>query len=172
MKIIRNKYFNIVWTVLRVWLGYQWISAGWEKITSPAWTGSKVPSGINGFLQGAVAKSIGAKPVVQPWYGSFIKNFALPHAKIFSYLVASGEFLVGISLIFGALTLVGLLVGAFMNLNYMLAGTISTNPNDYTVAMILLFAGAGVYKIGVDYYLLPLLKKLFKKDSNIANVIE
>lgn len=159
MKLFQNKYFSIVWTALRIWLGYQWISSGWEKVTGPGWVGNTAGVGITGFLKGAIAKTGGAHPAVQGWYGSFVKNVALPNAIVFSYMIAFGELLVGISLILGALTVVGLIAGAFMNLNYMLAGTTSTNPNMYTIAFLLLLVGANAYIIGLDHYILPFLKK-------------
>ena len=166
MKIFKNKYFTIIWTALRIWLGYQWISAGWGKFTGGGWVGSTAGIGITGFLKAAVAKAGGDHPAVQSWYADFINNIALPNAKVFSYLVATGEILVGISLILGVFTVVGLIAGAFMNLNYLLAGTTSTNPNMYTVAFILLLVGANAYSIGLDHFILPILKKTFCKRSN------
>lgn len=163
MKIFKSKYLIPIWTVLRVWLGYQWISAGMEKVVSQAWVGSEAGTAVSGFLQGALAKSTGDHPAVQWWYARFVESFALPNAKIFSYLVAYGEVLVGISLIFGALTIVGLIAGAFMNLNYLLAGTTSTNPILYTVAIILMAAGANAYQIGIDKLLISYWKKKYGK---------
>lgn len=165
MKLFKNKIFTAIWTVLRIWLGYQWLTAGWEKVTAGGWVGSSAGVGVTGFLNGALAKATGEHPAVQSWYADFIKSFALPNAKMFSYLVAYGEIIVGISLILGALTVVGLIAGAFMNLNYMLAGTTSTNPNLYTVAFILLFAGASAYAIGLDRFILPAIKKTFHKKN-------
>ena len=170
MKIFRDKRFAILWTILRIWLGYEWISAGIEKISNPAWVGSKAGVAITGFLKGALAKATGDHPLVQGWYANFIQSVALPNAKVFSYLVAYGEVLVGISLILGALTIVGLLAGAFMNLNYMLAGTTSTNPNLYTVAILLMAAGANAYLFGLDRFILPKLSKLFNKNSTVKAV--
>ncbi len=164
MKLFKHKYFSIIWAALRIWLGYQWITAGWEKITGGGWIGSTAGVGITGFLKGAVAKAGGAHPAVQSWYANFVKNVAIPNATTFSYLVAFGELIVGVSLILGALTVVGLIAGAFMNLNYMLAGTTSTNPNMYTVAFILLFVGASAYAIGLDHFIVPALKKRFVKN--------
>jgi len=166
MRLLKNKYFSIIWTVLRIWLGYQWITAGVEKVTGSGWVDSTAGTSITGFLNGAIAKATGEHPAVQMWYADFIKNFALPNAKLFSYLVAYGEILVGISLILGAFTLIGLIAGAFMNLNYMLAGTTSTNPNMYTVAFILILVGASAYSIGLDRFILPYLKKVFYKNNN------
>ncbi|MDF2503600.1 DoxX family membrane protein [Clostridium sp.] len=160
MKIFRDKRFSIIWTVLRIWLGYQWLTAGIEKVTGQGWIGSKAGVSITGFLKGALSKATGEHPLVQGWYASFIKSFALPNAEVFSYLVAFGEILVGISLILGALTIVGLIAGAFMNLNYMLAGTTSTNPILYTAAILLIVAGTNAYILGLDRFILP---KIFNK---------
>ena len=165
MKLSKHNVFSLIWTALRIWLGYQWISAGFEKVTGGGWIGATSGVGITGFLKGAIAKAGGAHPAVQSWYADFIKNVALPNATTFSYLVAFGEILVGISLILGALTVVGLIAGAFMNLNYLLAGTTSTNPNLYTIAIILLFVGANAYTIGLDHFLIPILKDKFGRKS-------
>lgn len=170
MKIFRDKRFSILWTILRIWLGYEWLTAGIEKVTGQGWVGSKAGTAITGFLKGALAKATGDHPLVQGWYASFIKGFALPNAKVFSYLVAYGEILVGISLILGALTIVGLIAGAFMNFNYMLAGTTSINPNMYTVAILLMAAGANAYIFGLDRFILPMFSKSFnKKSTNISS---
>ena len=171
MKIIRNKYFAVAWTILRVWLGYQWLVAGIGKVNDPTWVGSKAGTAITGFLKGAVAKSSGDHPAVQGWYADFVSNVALPNAKIFSYLVSFGEILVGVSLILGGLTVVGLFAGAFMNLNYMLAGTTSTNPNLYTVAIILLAVGTSAYVIGLDRFIMPSLRKQYGKGARVKNEI-
>ena len=170
MKLLKNKYLNIVWAVLRIWLGYQWISAGIEKVTGGGWIGGTAGTAITGFLKGSLGKATGAHPAVQSWYADFIQSIALPNATAFSYLVSFGEILVGVSLILGALTVVGLLAGALMNLNYMLAGTTSTNPIMYTVTFILLFVGANAYFLGLDHFILPILKKIFTKKSN-SNLI-
>ena len=163
MKIFNNKYLIPLWTVLRIWLGYQWIVPAMEKLKDPTWVGSQSGVAITGFLKGAVAKSTGDHPSVQWWYAGFVENVALPNAKVFSYLVPCGELLVGISLILGAFTIAGLIGGAFMNLNYLLAGTTSTNPILYTVAIILMVAGDNVYKLGIDSLLISYWKKKHNK---------
>jgi thiosulfate dehydrogenase [quinone] large subunit len=71
--------------------------------------------------------------------------------------VTFGEILVGIGLIVGALTGFAAFFGAFMNMSYLLAGTASTNPIMFALAMgvILAWKVAGYY--GVDRVLLPKL---------------
>ncbi|MBE3589408.1 MAG: DoxX family membrane protein [Firmicutes bacterium] len=140
---------DLVGAALRVWLGVQWFHAGIGKVGNPAWTGDHAGAAVTGFLKGALAKTAGEHPDVQPFYASFIQHFALPHAKLMSFLVAYGEVLVGIGLVLGALTTFALIAGALMNLNYMLAGTVSVNPMWFTVAVILLFIGT-TGRFGVD----------------------
>jgi len=168
MKIFNNKYFVPIWTFLRVWLGYQWIVPAIEKLKDPTWVGSQSGVAITGFLKGALAKSTGEHPAVQWWYARFVENVAMPNANIFTYLVPYGELLVGISLILGAFTIAGLLGGAFMNLNYLLAGTTSTNPVLYTVAIILMVAGVNAYKIGLDNLIISYWKRKYGKPLSVA----
>lgn len=72
-------------------------------------------------------------------------------------LVAYGELLVGIALIVGAFVGIAAFFGAFMNWNYLMAGTVSTSPVLFTVAILLILGWkvAGYY--GLDRYLLPVL---------------
>lgn len=135
--------------ILRIWLGFQWLLSGVEKVGNPVWTGDQAGVAVRGFLQGALQKTGGPHPDVQWWYAWFVEHVALPNAKVFSYLVAYGEVLVGIGLILGAFTTAALLTSALMNLNFLLAGTVSINPIWLTVAVVLLFLGnSGRY--GVD----------------------
>lgn len=163
MKVFKSKYLIPILTVLRVWLGYQWIVPGIEKLKDPTWVGSQAGVAITGFLKGSLAKSTGDHPAVQWWYAKFVENVALPNAGIFTYVVPFGEVIVGISLILGAFTIAGLLGGAFMNLNYLLAGTTSTNPILYTAAIILIAAGANTYQIGIDKLLISYWKKKYRR---------
>jgi len=29
-----------LWLALRLYVGYEWLTAGWEKLTNPAWAGA------------------------------------------------------------------------------------------------------------------------------------
>ncbi|MFT4414487.1 DoxX family membrane protein [Fredinandcohnia humi] len=148
---LRGPKMAVIWTVLRIWLGIQWIEAGYHKIVDGFDAG--------GFLAGAIAKAGGDHPAVQGWYGAFLESFAVPNVELFNVLIPWGEFLVGLGLILGAATIPALLAGAFMNLNFLLAGTTSTNPILFTVAVILLFAGTATYYYGVDRLAVPYLTK-------------
>jgi len=162
MKWWENEKVSIIWTVLRVWLGIQWIEAGWHKVVDGFDAG--------GFVQGAIGKATGDNPAVQGWYANFLEGFALPNIKLFNVLIPWGEVLVGIGLIVGVATIPALIAGAFMNLNFLLAGTVSTNPILFTAAIILLFVGKGAYIWGGDRFLVPYVKqRFFNKDHHQVN---
>jgi len=71
-------------------------------------------------------------------------------------------------LILGALTGIAAFFGLFMNLNFLLAGTVSTNPVLFVLSIGLILGWKISGFIGLDRYLLPLLGtpwksgKLFK----------
>ena len=158
-----------LWLILRVYVGWQWLEAGYEKITSPLWVGSQAGKALSGFLMGAMQKSTGAHPDVSTWYNAFLHNVALPNVVTFSYLVSFGEVLVGIALILGIFTGIAAFFGGFMNMNYLFAGTISINPLLFLIELFLILAWRVAGWYGADRILLPLLGtpwqpgKAFKK---------
>jgi thiosulfate dehydrogenase [quinone] large subunit len=68
--------------------------------------------------------------------------------------VAYGEVLIGIALIIGAFTGIAAFFGGFMNFNFMLAGSASTNPMLFAIAVALILAWKVAGYIGADYFLL------------------
>ncbi len=96
--------FAFIWLLIRLYVGYQWLTAGYEKIISPMWVGPTAGGALTGFLMGAVKKVTGAHPDVQGWYSAFLQTVVIPNAWFFSYLVAFGELFVGIALILGLFT--------------------------------------------------------------------
>jgi thiosulfate dehydrogenase [quinone] large subunit len=145
------------WLLVRLYVGWAWLEAGWGKVTNPAWTGPEAGGALKGFIQGALNKAAGAHPDVQGWYAAFLQNVVLPHANGWAHFVAYGELLVGIALILGAFTGIAAFFGLFMNLNYLLAGTVSTNPILFTLSIGLILAWKVAGYLGLDRYLLPLL---------------
>jgi thiosulfate dehydrogenase [quinone] large subunit len=143
-----------LWLVLRLYLGYEWLMAGWGKVGNPAWTGSKAGAALTGFIQGALAKTAGDHPDVQGWYAWFLQNLVLPNATLWSYLVSWGEVLVGIALILGIFTGIAAFFGSFMNINYLLAGTVSTNPILFLIAIFLILAWKTAGWWGLDRWVL------------------
>ena len=156
--IFSDKKFAVLWLFVRLYVGWQWLNAGFEKIQSPVWVGEKAGIAVGGFLTNALTKTSGAHPDVQFWYAEFIKNFVLPNKVLFSYLVAYGELLVGIALILGIVTGIAAFFGAFMNMNYLLAGTVSTNPVLLMLEILIILAWKTAGWIGLDRFVLQHLK--------------
>jgi len=146
-----------VWLLVRLYVGWEWLMAGWGKLNNPAWTGSNAGAALSGFVNGALAKTAGEHPDVQGWYAGFLQTFVLPNAPVWSYVVSWGEFLVGIALILGIFTGIAALFGSFMNMNYLLAGTVSTNPILFLGALFLIMAWKTAGWWGLDRWVLPAL---------------
>jgi thiosulfate dehydrogenase (quinone) large subunit len=146
-----------IWIIPRVFLGYEWLMAGWGKLFSPVWTGDKAGVAVAGFVQGALAKTGGEHPDVTGWYAWFLQTVVLPNAAVWGYLVAVGEVLVGIALIVGIFTGIAAFFGSFMNVNYLLAGTVSSNPVLGLIGLFLILAWKTAGWWGLDRWVLPAL---------------
>jgi thiosulfate dehydrogenase [quinone] large subunit len=139
---------------LRIWLGYQWVSASLHKIGSPDWviTGNA----LKGFWAGAVAIPATGRPAITfDWYRAFLQYMLDIQAYTwFAKLVAYGELLIGIGLILGAFTGIAAFFGGLMNWNFMMAGSASTNPLLFVCAVAIILGWKVAGYIGADYFLL------------------
>jgi thiosulfate dehydrogenase [quinone] large subunit len=144
-----------LWFVLRMNVGAQWFLAGYAKLFGSESTGWASGAPLKGFVQGALAKSTGAYPSVQGWYANFLHDWVLPHLSLFAFLTSWGEFAVGIGVLLGALTGIAAGCGVLMNMNYLLAGTVSINPVLGMFGLFLVFAWRVAGQIGLDSVLLP-----------------
>ena len=152
-----NSRAGLVWLPVRIFLGFAWLEAGLHKATGGGWLDGG--SALAGFWKGAVAMPEGGRPpITYDWYRDFI-NFLLNggHQTWFAPLVVFGEIAIGVALLFGVLTGFAAFFGAFMNMSFLLAGSASTNPVMFALAigLILSWKVAGYY--GVDRWLLPRL---------------
>lgn len=158
-----------LWLIVRVYLGYEFFMAGWEKVSNPAWFGSGAGAALNGFVNGAVAKTMCAAtvaptachPDVQTWYASFLQMAVLPHPVLWSNAVVVGELLIGVGLIVGLFTGVAAFFAFFMSLNFMFAGSVSINPILITLALGVMSARRVAGYWGLDYYARPYIQKRF-----------
>ena len=144
-----------MWLIVRMEVGAEWLLAGWEKIQSPAWGASG--KAMSGFVAGALAKSAGPNPAVQGWYAWFLQHLVQPNPGLWSVLITYGEFAVGLGILLGALTGIAAGFGVLMNLNYLLAGTVSINPVLGMFGLFLVFSWRVCGWVGGDRWLLPWL---------------
>lgn len=151
---------SLLLAFVRIYIGSQWFLAGWNKISGSF--------DASGFIKIAIERSEGLHPTVPTWYATFLKHIIIPNMDFFNFLIPWGEFLIGIGLIFGFFTIASLSTGVFMNANFLLAGETLPNLTFYTFSILLLLAGKRTYRIGLDYYLLPILKEiLFKGEKRV-----
>lgn len=148
--------FAWLWLLLRVYLGYTWLKSGLPKLSNPAWM--ETGEALKGYWARAVT-TLEPRPVVAyDWYRNFLATLLEGgHHVWFAKLVVYGEVLVGVGLILGALTGFAAFFGGLMNWNFMMAGSASTNPLMFAIAVLLMLGWrvAGYY--GVDRWLLPAL---------------
>lgn len=146
-----------IWLIVRVYVGWQWLSEGFAKVSSPVWGGDKAGTALTGWLTGSLAKAAGAHPDVQGWYAVFLKDVVLPHAAFWSVLVSYGELFVGLGLILGLFTGIAAFFGTAMNASYLLGGTVSINPILFAFASLLVLAWKTAGWWGLDRFVLTRL---------------
>jgi thiosulfate dehydrogenase [quinone] large subunit len=155
--LFSNLHSAWLWLPLRVWLGYRWIDASLHKINNPDWV--RTGEALKGFWLNAVTIPEGGRPPIAfDWYRDFIQ-FLLNAGSYswFGKLIAYGEMLVGVALILGAFTGIAAFFGAFMNWNFMMAGSASTNPLMFLISFALILAWKVAGQVGLDRFLLDWL---------------
>jgi thiosulfate dehydrogenase [quinone] large subunit len=143
-----------VWLPLRLWLGYEWVTHGWEKVRNPAWM--QGGEALKGFWTNAVQiPAEGRPPIAFGWYRGFIEFLVNTESYTwFAKLVAVGELLIGVALIVGAFVGIAAFFGAVLNFNFIMAGSASSNGLLLVAAFALVLAWKIAGYIGADYYLL------------------
>ena len=155
--LLGNIFFALIWLPMRFFLGRDWLSHGAEKIVDPAWMDQG--EALRGFWEQAVViPEQGRPPIAYDWFRQFLQ-YMLDNGWYtwFAKLVAWGEVLVGLALLLGALVGLSAFFGTFMNFNYMLAGSSSTNPVLFGLAIFLVLAWKVGGHWGLDRWLLPML---------------
>jgi thiosulfate dehydrogenase (quinone) large subunit len=155
--LFNNRAAGLFWLPIRVFLGVSWLLSGAGKFGNPAWTNGG--SALRGYWERvATIPEQGSPPITYEWYRDFINLLLNNNAESwFAWLIIMGEIAVGVGLILGALTGIAAFFGALMNMSFLLAGSASTNPVLFIMAIGLMLAWkvAGYY--GLDRWLLPML---------------
>jgi thiosulfate dehydrogenase [quinone] large subunit len=155
--LFSNSRAGLIWLPIRIFLGFEWLVAGWHKLSGTGWTNGG--SALLGYWENAVkVPAGGSAPITFDWYRSFLQLLIDNHAQgWFAWLITLGELTVGIALLVGALVGFAAFFGTVMNMSYLLAGSTSVNPIMFALAVGLMLGWkvAGYY--GLDRYLLPRL---------------
>ena len=168
--LLNHPLAGLIWLLVRIWLGWQWISAALHKFESPAWM--QTGTALKGFWAGAIAiPATGTAPIHYAWYRTFLEFMLNSQAYVwFAKLIPVGEFLVGAALILGIFTGFAAFTGGFMNWNFMMAGSASVNPMFFALSVLLVLAWKVAGYFGVDFVLVPWIGSLWNRNKvNIKN---
>jgi len=173
--LYRSRAASVIWLVARVWLGYEWLNAGYQKLWGSEkavfWGGSG--AGVKGFATAGVAGSAAGKGAGASygWWAAFLHNFVIPNAPWIAKFIAVGEFAIGILLIVGLFTGAVALAAVALNLIYMFTGSAGVNPAYAVIGVLLILAWRNAGYLGADRFALPMVRNLFHR-SDPANTAQ
>ena len=148
--------FAWLWLLIRLYAGWQWLTSGWGKLGNSAWWSGEA---LGGFWARAIEVPTDGRAVITyGWYRDFIQFMYDAQWYIwFGKLIMFGEIATGVALIVGLLVGIAAFFGGFMNWNFIMAGTASTNGLMFVLAIALMLAWKVAGWYGLDRWLLPLL---------------
>lgn len=158
--------FAWLWLIIRLYVGYQWLTAGWGKFNNPDWWSG---SALAGFWSRAVEIPADGRPAITyGWYRDFIA-FMLNQQWYtwFGKVILLGELAVGIALILGALVGIAAFAGGFMNWSFIMAGSASSNGLLFALAIALVLAWKVAGWYGLDRWLLPWLGTPWQRPTRV-----
>lgn len=171
-----------IWLIARLWLGWEWLQAGWGKVfggnltlrfwsdeeftftgdANVGWVRSSGDVGVGdsvaGFASGAIEASEGPHPdVAYDWYVTFLEWIRDTSHPWFGPVVAVGELVIGVLLILGLFTGIAAALGAILNFSFVFAGSAGVNPAMILVSLLLILAWRNAGWYGLDRWVLPAL---------------
>jgi hypothetical protein len=82
--LYRSRTASVLWLVARLWLGYGWVNAGYQKL----WGSEKAAfwdsgAGVKGFATAGVTGSTAGKGAGASygWWAAFLHDFVIPNAS-------------------------------------------------------------------------------------------
>jgi len=163
--LYRSKAASVIWLIARLWLGYGWLNAGYQKLWGSEkavfWNGGG--AGVKGFATAGVAGSKAGKGGASyGWFAGFLHGFVIPNASWIAKVVTIGELLIGAALILGLFTGLAAIAGLALNVIYMFSGSAGVNPAYAIVAVFLILAWRNAGYLGLDRFALPMIRNLFR----------
>ena len=155
--LYRSHVASVLWLAVRLWLGYEWFNAGYQKIwgseKAAFWFGNG--AAVKGFATaGVVGSASGKGGASYGWWAGFLHNFVVPNASWIGRLISVGELLIGVALILGLLTGVAAFAGLLLNLIYMFSGSAGVNPMYAIAGLFLVLAWRNAGWFGLDRFVL------------------
>ena len=154
-----NSRAGLFWLPIRLFVGFTWLEAGYHKFSGKGWMDGG--AALKGYWEHAVAipaQGAGSPAITFDWYRTFLQLLLDNNAHTwFAPLITFGEMAVGLGLLVGLLTGFAAFFGAFMNMSFLLAGSASSNPVMFTLAIGIMLAWKVSGYYGLDRYVLPML---------------
>jgi len=169
--LFRSKAASVLWLVARLWLGYGWLTAGYQKLwgseKAAFWNGGG--AGVKGFATAGVTGSAAGKGsgASYGWWAAFLHNFVIPNASWIAKVVTLSELLIGAALILGLFTGVAAFAGLTLNLIYLFTGSAGVNPAYAIVAVLLVLAWRNAGYLGLDRIALPMVRERFHRGGSV-----
>jgi thiosulfate dehydrogenase (quinone) large subunit len=166
--LLGNAFFALFWLPVRFFVGRDWLSAGWHKVTDPEWTQSG--AALQTYWQRAAAIPEQGRPAITyDWFRQFLQ-YMLDNGWYtwFAKVIAFGEVLVGLGFLVGALVGIAAFFGTVMNFSFMLAGSASSNPVLFGLAVFLVLAWKVAGYWGLDRWLLPMLGTPWQRGAHLG----
>jgi thiosulfate dehydrogenase [quinone] large subunit len=162
-----------IWLVVRLWLGYEWLSAGWDKVFGDgrgAWMESS--TALKGFVAGAIEAS--TQPdhprVAYAWWVDFL-GFVENNTMWISKVIAVGELLLGLALLLGLFTGIAAFLGLVLNLSFVFSGAAGVNPAYMVAGILLVLAWRNAGYLGVDRTVLPALGTPWHRGELVGAIV-
>ena len=167
--LYRSKAASVIWLVARLWLGYEWLNAGYQKLwgseKAAFWNGGG--AGVKGFATAGVAGSATGKGGASyGWWAGFLHNFVIPNASWIAKLVTLSELAIGVLLILGLFTGAAAFAGIGFNVIYMFSGSAGVNPAFAIVSIFLILAFRNAGYLGLDRFALPMVRDLWHRGDH------
>ncbi len=165
-----------IWLIVRLYLAYTWLESGIGKLSNPGWVSTG--EALKGFWERAVAiPDAPARPLIAfGWYRDFLETMLANQSYTwFAKVITAGEILVGLGLLLGAFTGIAAFFSGFLNWNFMMAGTASSSPVMFPLAVFLVLAWKIAGWWGLDRWILPALGTpwqpgtIFRRDKKVQS---
>jgi uncharacterized membrane protein YphA (DoxX/SURF4 family) len=136
-------------SILRIYLGVILLYTVIGKLTAPTPFSAEMLDFLNFEIKAGRPSA---------FYVNFLQSVVIPNAKLFSYLVMTGEVIAGLGLLTGTLTRLCAFIALLLFVNYLFAkGRWFWSPDSedaavFFISLVLLLGKAGRF-FGLDYYL-------------------
>ncbi len=165
--LLGSRTAALAWTPVRMYLGWQWISAGLDQLHDTQWmNGTRLSRFWFDALEVAASSSdVAFTPLYRDILHALVEADA---AEFCARLITCGELAVGLALILGAFVGIAACIGAFVNMNFLFMGTTGSNPILFVLAIGLILAWRVAGYFGLDMLLLPSVGISFSRPRHSA----